>query len=231
MLNKKFLFLSIFSLGLTLAYAASFQWTSAKVLRFQRAEETQPTPLQSPKILKEQGTIVLPEKMKAAINKFNPGFKIWTLNDYSPQIAKDDSYYPKDDPFRAPFALIVDANKDGVFDVILDGHDNQKAILLGVVSNKEDYKALGIWERELVDPKTIKNIFHDPCKNEEFGLPYYMVANTKSGTRSRDGQRMVFEIHWPQQCAPNDPGRTTDGAIHGYIYKNGKFVLGYEETI
>jgi hypothetical protein len=55
--------------------------------------------------------------------------------------------------------LILDANRDSVLDVILDGHDKQKSILIGVISNKGDYRVLSIKESELVDPKSIKNVF------------------------------------------------------------------------
>jgi hypothetical protein len=205
MSNKKFLFPSVFFLCLISACAVSIQWASAKISRSQRATEL----VQSPKILKEQGSIVLPEKMKAAIRKFNPNFKTWTSNDYTPLIANE---------FHPPFALIVDANRDGALDIILDGHDNQTAILIGVVSYKGDYKVISIREGALEDPKTIKNLFGESCDRKEFGLNYYLMAT--SGDSIRDGARVIFEVHFPQQC---DEGSNL-GGISEYGYKNGKFI-------
>jgi hypothetical protein len=51
-------------------------------------------------------------------------------------MVKGDQY--KNSQFDAPFALIFDANRDGVLDVILDGPDKEKCILFGVISNKGD---------------------------------------------------------------------------------------------
>src|SRR5262245_59049560 len=119
MLNSVFLFVSVFSLNLL---------------------PNQAVVPPSPKILKGQGVIVLPEKMKGALNKFNSNFAVWRVEDYAPTIANADQY--RDDARVAPFAVIVDVNKDGVLDVILDGHDNQKALLIGVISNREGYSVV-----------------------------------------------------------------------------------------
>jgi hypothetical protein len=172
---------------------------------------TQPATSQSPRILKDKGGIFLPEKMKEAVNKFNPNFKVWRVEDYAPAIANNIQY--KDQLLIAPFALIVDANKDGVLDVILDGHDNQKAIMICVVSSKGSYRVVSIVEREseLVEPKTIKHVFDG---KEELGLGYYLAEGHG---------KIVFQVINPQQSDAKGE-LLSDGGIFEYSYKNGKFV-------
>ncbi|HKX28164.1 MAG TPA: hypothetical protein VJ302_10750 [Blastocatellia bacterium] len=165
---------------------------------------------QSPRILKGLGGLVLPEKMKAAVNKFNPKFAVWRLQDYAPQIARGDQYAKP--ASCAPFAVIVDVNKDGILDVILDGHDDQKKLLIGVVSDKQGYRVIKIYEDELIAPKTIKNSFDG---KQEFGLGYYLING--------DGRRVIFEIHTPQQSDAKGE-LLTDGSITEYSYKKGKFI-------
>jgi hypothetical protein len=190
MINTIFLFLSFIPLNLI---------------------STQSATSQSPRILKDKGGIFLPEKMKEAVNKFNPNFKVWRVEDYAPTIANDIQY--KDQLLIAPFALIVDANKDGVLDVILDGHDNQKAIMICVVSSKGSYRVVSIVEREceLVEPKTIKHVFDG---KEELGLGYFLAEGHG---------KIVFQVLNPQQSDAKGE-LLSDGGIFEYSYKNGKFV-------
>jgi len=108
---------------------------------------------QSPVINKDQGTIVLPQKMKKAIKAFNPDFEMWKFEDYSRKIVNDD--HQKDNARKLPFALIVDANKDNIPDVVLDGHDKKQALLIGVISENNEYRVSIIEEKRLVNPKTI----------------------------------------------------------------------------
>ena len=95
---------------------------------------------QIPVIKKDQGIIVLPAKMKKAIEAFNPDFEMWKIEDYTPKVVNDD--HQKDNPKKLPFALIVDANKDNIPDVILDGHDKETFLLIGVISEKDEYRIL-----------------------------------------------------------------------------------------
>ena len=124
---------------------------------------------ESPVIKKDQGIIVLPSKMKKAIKAFNPDFEMWKFEDYSPKIVNDD--HQKDNPKKLPFALIVDANKDNIPDVILDGHDKKKALLIGVMSENDEYRVLLIEEKKLYSPETIQNMFEG---KKEYGLVYYL---------------------------------------------------------
>ena len=173
---------------------------------------------QSPVINKDQGTIVLPQKMKKAIEAFNPDFEMWKFEDYTPQVVNDD--HQKDNPKKLPFALIVDANKDNIPDVILDGHDKKQALLIGVISENDEYRVLLIDKRKLYNPKTIENMFEG---KKEYGLVYYLW--TLEDTKAAKEKNAVFMVAYPQQTTA-DGELLTEGYIMEYRYSNGKFQIG-----
>ena len=171
---------------------------------------------QTPVIKKDQGIIVLPAKMKKAIESFNPDFEMWNTEDYTPKVVNDDPQ--KDNPKKLPFALIVDANKDNIPDVILDGHDEGNYLLIGVISEKDEYRVLLIDKKTLYFyPRKMENTFEG---KDEYGLPYYLF--TLEGTKAAKENNAVFMIIYPQQT-------TTDGASINevyfieYRYSNGEF--------
>jgi len=170
---------------------------------------------ESPVIKKDQGIIVLPPKMQKAIEAFNPDFEMWKLEDYTPQVVHDD--HQKDNPRKLPFALIVDANKDNIPDVILDGHDKKKALLIGVVSENSEYRVLLIEEKKLYTPRTIENMFEG---KKEYGLVYYLW--TLEDTKAAREENAVFMVAYPQQTTA-DGELLTEGYIMEYRYSNGKF--------
>ena len=172
---------------------------------------------ESPVIMKDQGIIILPSKMKKAIQGFNPDFEMWKLEDYSPKIVNDD--HQKDNPRKLPFALIVDANKDNILDVILDGHDKKKALLIGVISENDEYRVLLIEEKKLYDPRTIENMFEG---KKEYGLVYYLW--TLGHRKQAKEKNEVFMIAYPQQTTV-DGELLTEGYILEYRYSNGKFQI------
>ena len=167
-------------------------------------------------VINKQGadwTLDLPGKMKKAIRKFNPGFRAWELKDYSPRIR--DSY-KKSGPRESPFALIVDANQDGSADVIIDGHDAKRDLLIGVVSDGGGYKVHLIRENELSNPAAIEN-WND--KKKEKGLNYFLWLN-KDGANAQN-KSLIFVLGYPQ--VEFEDGTATDGAIVDYLYENGEF--------
>jgi hypothetical protein len=167
-------------------------------------------------VINKQGpnwTVGLSEKMKKAIREFDPDFLPWELKDYSPRIR--DSY-KESGPHESPFALIVDANRDGKPDVIIDGHDKKKDLLIGIVSDHNKYKVHTIRENELSNPAAIEN-WND--KKKEQGLNYFLWLN-KDGTDAQN-EFMIFKVGYPQVEFPD--GTATDGAIVDYIYENGEF--------
>ena len=161
-------------------------------------------------VIKKQGsnwTLELPENIQKAIRDFNPEFRPWELKDYSPRIRKE---YKKAAPMESPFALIVDANHDGKADVIIDGHDKKRDLLVAVVSDHDQYKVHIIKEDKLSDPKTIENWNE---KKKEKGLNYYLWLS-KNGAS-------VFQVGYPQ--VEFEDGTAADGALVEYLYENGGF--------
>jgi hypothetical protein len=173
---------------------------------------------EAPVINKEQGIIVLPQKMKKAIEAFNPDFEMWKLEDYTPTILNED--HQKDSPQKLPFALIVDANKDNVPDVILDGHDKETFLLIGVISEKDEYRVLLIDKKTLYFyPRKMENTFEG---KDEYGLPYYLW--TLEGTKAAKENNAVFLVAYPQQTRADDT-LINDGYFVEYRYSNGKFQI------
>jgi hypothetical protein len=155
----------------------------------------------------EAYTLNIPEAMKKAIASFNPRFQSWTAADYSPAVRDGGSY--KDLATRAPFALILDINRDGKDDLILDGRDDRSSLLIGVISKGSGYEAVLIRESELVDPVDIENEFEG---KKERGLAYYLWP--------RDDQAFVMAI--PQQSTASGE-LLNDGAMIEFHYAGGKF--------
>ena len=174
---------------------------------------------QAPVINKDQGIIVLPPKMKKAVEAFNPDFEMWKLEDYTPTILKED--HQKDNPQKLPFALIVDANNDNIPDVILDGHDKKKCLLIGVISNNGGYQVMTIEEKELVSPRTIQNMFQG---KKEYGLSYFLW--TLEEKKETEKTNEIFMIGYPQQTTA-DGKLLNDGAFLVYRYLNEKFYVEY----
>ena len=174
---------------------------------------------QSPVIKKDQGIIVLPQKMKKAIQGFNPDFEMWKWEDYTPTILNED--HEEDNPRKLPFALIVDANKDKIPDVILDGHDDKKALLIGVISKDDEYRVLIIEKKKLVNPRTIENMFEG---KKEYGLSYFLW--TLETRKEMQEKNEVFMIGYPQQTTA-DGELLNDGSFAIYSYFNNKFYVEY----
>ena len=167
-------------------------------------------------VINKQATawsLELPDNIKKAIQEFDPDFRHWEFKDYTPRIR--DSY-KRADPRESPFALIVDANQDGRLDVIIDGHDKKRDLLIGVVSDRDRYKVHIIKEDRLSNPGTIENWNE---RKKEIGLNYFLWLN-KSGTDAQN-KSLIFKVGYPQ--TELEDGTTTDGAIVDYLYENGAF--------
>ena len=174
---------------------------------------------QFPVIKKDQGIIVLPPKIKKAIEAYTPDFEMWKLEDYTPTILNED--HQKNNRRKLPFALIVDANKDNIPDVILDGHDDKKALLIGVISKDDEYRVLIIEKKKLVNPRTIENMFEG---KKEYGLSYFLW--TLETRKEMQEKNEVFMIGYPQQTTA-DGELLNDGGFAIYSYFNNKFYVEY----
>lgn len=169
---------------------------------------------EQPNIEYKKGEYILnlPSKMKSALANFNASFVHWKTKDYTSKILSD---MKKDDSDRAPFALIVDANKDGKPDVILDGHDNKKSMLICILSVGTEYNVLLIYEHPKLSPGEIEN-YNDGKK--EYGLNYYLWIN-----RQDTEDDAVFTKAIPQQ-SDAEGNLLKDGVLIDYHYKDGKFL-------
>ena len=148
--------------------------------------------------------------MAAALKKFNPQFVSWKSQDYSPTIQKNATKNK-----RRPHALELDVNAAGKIDLILDGHDDKKSILLCLVSKSEGYDVVVIRERDLLNPNELEN-WKDGDK--EIGLNYYLWPH-KKGTG--------FTVAYPQQ-SDSEGNLLQDGVMIDYVFKDGEFQENYQ---
>ena len=166
-------------------------------------------------LVKRQGEVYelkLPTALKAALRNFNPRFQPWEATDYAPEVRHGGHQEQRKN--RAPFALVTDVNGDGKDDLILDGHDQQQSLLLGIVSQGSSYKVLIIRASELVDPQTLQCQF---AGKKEQGFAHYLwLAENKSPGSP------IFTLAWPQQS--NASGELlNDGGTVDYYFKAGRF--------
>ncbi len=158
----------------------------------------------------------LPDKMKSVLSKFNPDFNEWKTEDYTTAVIED----VKEDgnPNRAPFALIVDANKDNIPDVIIDGHDKKNSLLICIISDKENFKVLIIEENPFCIPSEIES-FYDG--KEQTGLNYFLWPREPEGAADSTAS-FIFTLGYPQQTNA-DGALLNDGGIIDYYFENGSF--------
>ena len=168
----------------------------------------------SPVIVRKGETyeLVLPPAIKKTLAQFNSRFKTWQATDYALEV-RHGGHQEKFNN-RAPFALITDINGDGITDLILDGHDDKKNLLLGIVSKASKYTVTVIRESDRGDPQTLNNEFEG---KKQKGLAYYLWLEEK-----REPGMPLFSLAWPQQTSRS--GKLLgDGGVVQYHFKNGKF--------
>jgi hypothetical protein len=158
----------------------------------------------------------LPESMRLSLKNFNPDFEHWKTEDYTFAVLKDVKEGGNHD--RAPFALIVDANKDNIPDVIIDGHDKKNSLLICLISDREDFKVISIEENAFCIPSEIIN-FNDGIK--ETGLNYFLWP-AEPGAPSDSSGFFIFTLGFPQQTN-GDGELLNDGGIIDYYFENGSF--------
>ena len=185
--------------------------------------------VQLPTISREGGNFVLTlsGEMESALQRFKPGFKTWESADYSinaHKLLRVDSLQ-----LRTPFALIIDANKDGKPDVILDGHDDSNCLLLCLLSNKEGYIVDVLHTSDLVVPSEIVS-FEEGVKDS--GLCYVFSSTCEWTTEEHfdPHKTFVFQIVYPQR-ADSAGHLAYDGGSVSYYFENGKFIRGHFDPL
>lgn len=174
--------------------------------------------VKQPYLYLKEGVYILnlPPKMELALKNFNASFIHWNTNDYTPKVLnelKEDN-----NSQRAPFALIVDVNKDSIFDVILDGKDNNNSLLICIISDKDGYKIILVDEHPLIIPEEIEN-YNDGKR--EVGLNYFLWLS-KSNRKDSCSSCHIFTLAIPQQT--DEKGElVNNGGMIDYYFEDGRF--------
>jgi hypothetical protein len=93
--------------------------------------------------------LVLPAPMEAALNNFDPEFKIRRLTDYPPYMWRSGCTWSPDcgrnlyrlRPREAPFAVVGDFNGDGILDAVMDGNSGQTGRRIVLLSSGQRFSA------------------------------------------------------------------------------------------
>ncbi len=169
-----------------------------------------------------QAVLDLPGEMANALQRFNPEFKTWKQSEYSVQAPPAPIKDSAGD--QAPFALILDANKDGVPDVILDGHDRHRCLLLCVLSRGKHYSVATLDSSALISPAD--QVSYDEGK-KVIGLRYILspVCQWTSQDPFDPKHTFVFQVVYPQESDSLGKVLGNGGSI-SYFFEHGVFVRG-----
>lgn len=120
--------------------------------------------------------LMLSERMKKELKRFNPDFKLYTYNDFVKTCGGiEASYFKNPNP---PFATIGDFNADGMKDLALLGYDREKTIFMAVLSDSKDssFTFTNFFVLDYMDPK---KEFLDEESN--LGLYNYIFTEKRKG--------------------------------------------------
>jgi hypothetical protein len=155
--------------------------------------------------------ISLTKEMNDALTAYNPKFKTWKATDYQPWIV--DTVAKEVDCCSGLSILLIDVNQDKVMDAILDGHDENRSMLLGLVSGKKSYEVHLISENELSEggPEKRQSVYRS--KPSTTGFDCYLSAHERSGNK--------FYVMCPQN--PDPDAVECDPYFDKYEFLNGEF--------
>ena len=170
----------------------------------------------------ENFVLTLSGEMESALKRFNPRFKTWKTADYAISVREDFAGEPPQT--RTPFALILDANKDGKPDVVLDGHDDRNSLLLCLLSREQDYIVEILNTSDLIVPSEIVD-FKNGAKDT--GLCYIFSSSCRwTSVENFDPRKtFVFQIVFPQR-SDSAGNLVNDGGSISYYFEKGKFIRG-----
>lgn len=120
---------------------AMIRWATPDETR--RWNATLAPPLPRIEVRAEGPVLVLPAEMKRALRKTIPGFRPWRQSDYSAEIV--ESVPPTDS--SSLFAAIGDMNGDGRTDVVVQGRDSTRAMIIALMTDADSVRVVNIEDR------------------------------------------------------------------------------------
>lgn len=165
--------------------------------------------------------LVMPDPVKAAIEKVAPGFQPWKWQDYLPWVRED---FKKWDMKNAPYAVVADFNNDGVNDLVVDGHTDTYDALIAVVSTSHGYQAKIILQPEAGVSKPSEMKFYQDERGKAgragIGLKDWLQYDADEKQKDKSyAFTMSLSLIYDADGQPNWPG------VAYYYFRKGKFVM------
>lgn len=158
--------------------------------------------------------LVLPPKMKTALDTYDPNFKIWKMSQFLPSYLR--GY--KITSHQAPFAVIGDFNGDGILDVALFGYSAKTSYVVVFLSTGDQFKVIQLEQWSSSDPLTF---WTKTGNGDEYGLQTCFYYHPKGKVDL--GAHGVFHL----ETESFDLDIAHKGGDF-YYWKNGKFQKVYD---
>ncbi|MFQ5792598.1 MAG: hypothetical protein ACE5JI_19170 [Acidobacteriota bacterium] len=157
----------------------------------------------------------MPEKMQSALTNFNATFVPWKQSQYWPSGIADYPFSEK----QAPFAVVGDFNGDGIFDVVLVGHDARNDVAVALLSKGDSFEPLEIWRAPLSYPE--KEVIEGPASGQPLGTGLYewLLLEPKE-PKKISGDRKLIE----KPDGSREPLSLKADAFHYIVYEKGDYL-------
>ena len=162
--------------------------------------------------------LVMPDSVKAAIEKVAPGFQPWRWQDYLPWVREGW------DMKNVPYAVVADFNNDGVNDLVVDGHTDTYDALIAAVSTPHGYQAKIILQPQagVSKPSEMKFYLDERGKAGRAGVGLKDWLRFEEDEKQRDKSyafTMILDLVYDADGHPNWPG------VAYYYFRKGEFVM------
>jgi len=160
-------------------------------------------------------SVAVSPEMKAVLDAFNPGFKIWDREDFLPSIL--ETYQLQKN--QCPQAVFGDFNGDLVGDIILWGHDSKSTLLLAILSYQKESLAFDYKVQVIRKGPPIKNprelVCSSPAKKGLGSyLTYFPPGQLKSEFEEKPLNLKTAAFKLQDACV---------SSVALYYYKDGRF--------